>query len=167
MWTSECHTCTDRCICTVGEKDNDGDETVDRDPECPVVGHAGGVHQVEFSDDGAQVVSGSIDDLTIRVWDVASGTQILQLPGDVFALVEGLSGEHTRIRHVLTALDNTLRIYECAKEQQHGADGAAAALVACFKAPQPIFFVRCHGATICVGCDRGAVCILSVPFLTV
>ena len=52
------------------------DETVVRDPECPVVGHAGGVDQVEFSDDGAQVVSGSVQDLTIRVWDGIQGGHV-------------------------------------------------------------------------------------------
>jgi hypothetical protein len=37
--------------------------------------------------------------------------------------------------------------------------------VACFKAPQPITSVRCHGAAIFAGCSGGAVCLLQAPFL--
>ena len=82
-------------------------------------------------------------------------------------MVEGASDEHTRVRHVLTARDDTLLIYQVAKEQQHRDDGAAAAPVACFKAPLRIAAVRCQGAAICVGCEDGTVCILSAPFLAV
>ena len=130
-----------------------------------LTGHSGEVFPVEFSHDGAQVVSsGSMDD-SLRWWDVASGRQVRQLAGTEFALVDSLSGEHTTDRHVITALGDTLRIYEVAKEEQRAEDGAAAAPVACFKAPQAIRSVRCFGATICVGCWDGAVCILSAPFL--
>ena len=83
----------------------------------------------------------------------------------MFAFVEGLSGEHEKDRHVITALGDTLWIYECAEEQQHAEGGAVEAPVACFKAPQKIISMRCVGATICVGCYGGAVCILSAPFL--
>ena len=122
--------------------------------------------RVEFSHDGAQVVSVSgSDDNSVRVWDVASGRQVRQLAGDQFALVEGLSCEHKRDRRVITALGRTLRIYECAEEQQHAEDGAVEAPVACFKAPKEIASVQCVGAAICVGCYGGAVCILSAPFL--
>jgi len=122
------------------------------------------VLRVAFSGDGAQVISASNDD-TVRVFDVASGRQTRQLAGRKFALVEGLSGEHKRDRHVITSSSDTLLIYAVGKEQQHAEDGAAAAPVACFKAPQRIYSVRCFGATICVGCYDGAVCILSAPFL--
>ena len=97
------------------------------------------------------------------MWDVASGRQVRQLAGHTFAFSEGPpSGTRKRARHILTARDDTLLIYDCANEQP---DGAAAAPVACFKAPQSIHAVRCHGAAICVGCVGGAVCILSAPFL--
>jgi len=129
-----------------------------------VTGHSDTVGQVAFSHDGAQVVSASRDN-TVRWWDVASGRQVRQFAGVVFALVEGLSGEYKRDCHVITASGDTLRIYKIGREQQHAEGGAAAAPVACFKAPQLINSVRCHGATICVGCDGGAVCFLSAPFL--
>ena len=37
--------------------------------------------------------------------------------------------------------------------------------VAFFKASQYITSMVCHGATICVVCSNGAVCILKAPFL--
>ena len=99
------------------------------------------------------------------MWDVASGTQVCQLAGYSFALVEGLSGERKRVIHVLTTLDDKLLIYEVAKEQQHVEDGRAEVPVACFRAPQRIGSVRCHGTSIVVWCEDGAVCTLSAPFL--
>jgi WD40 repeat protein len=122
------------------------------------------VNRVAFSGDGAQVVSTGTDD-TVRLFEVVSGRQVRQLAGDFFALVEGLSDEHIRDRHVLTAHDDKLLIYQIGNEERHAGDGAAAAPVACFRAPQVIFSVRCSGAAICVGCHGGAVCLLSAPFL--
>ena len=147
------------------EEDEDGGAEIIVNPECPVTGHSQIVTRVAFSGDGAQVVSAS-GDHSVRVWDVASSRQVRQFAGETFTLVEGLSGEHMRDRHVITASRNTLRIYEVGTEQQDAEGGAAAAPVACFKAPQHIESVRCRGATICVGCRGGAVCILSAPFLT-
>ena len=132
-----------------------------------LTGHSGGVKKVAFSHDGAQVVSASeySYDRSVRVWDVASGRQVRQFDGGRFALVEGLSGEHKRDHHIIISRGDMLRIYEVGTEQQDADGGAAAAPVACFKAPQAICSVRCFGATICVGCEEGAVCILSAPFL--
>jgi WD40 repeat protein len=131
-----------------------------------LTGHWETVGWVAFSGDGAQVVSVSGDN-TVRFFDAASGRQVRQLAGYDFALVEGLSGERKRDRHVImaTARGDTLRIYEIGKEQQHAEDSVAAAPVACFKASQRISSVRFVGAAICVGCVDGAVCILSAPFL--
>jgi WD40 repeat protein len=147
------------------EEDEDEDEEVVVNPDCPATGHSGGVNRVAFSHDGAQVVSAS-DDNTVRIFDVASGRQVRQFSGNTFALVEGLSAEHKRDRHVITADGETLRIYEIGNAEQHAEDGVVAAPVACFKAPKIIDSVRCFGATICVGCEHGAVCILLAPILT-
>jgi WD40 repeat protein len=134
-------------------------------PECPLTGHFDAVTRVAFSGDGAHVVSASGRDNTVRLFEVASGRQVRQLVGNNFALVEGLSGEHKRVWHVITVNRYWVRIYKCAEEQQHAGDGAVEAPVACFKAPQHIITVQCFGATICVGCVRGPVCILSALFL--
>ena len=147
----------------------DGDEELVRNPECTMGGHSDTVIQVEFSDDGGHVISGSQDN-TVRVWDVASGRQVQELAGNMFALVEGLSGEHLGHRHVLTAGGadvNTLRIYKVVTEPQRAGDGAAAVPVAFFKAPRRIVSLRCRGGAVCVGCVVGAVCVLSAPFLAV
>ena len=68
---------------------------------------------------------------------------------------------------MLTAFGDELLITELVP---HGGveeieDGATP--VASFRAPQRIISMRCHGATICVGCEGGVVCILQAPFLGV
>ena len=95
----------------------------------------------------------------MRFWDVASGQQVRQVLGDGFAFVEGDAAQHQAGRHILTASDDMLLIYE------GGAEGEAASAVACFKAPEKITSVRCYGGSICVGCVRGAVWVLQAPFL--
>ena len=146
-------------------EDDEFEEWVIENPTCTVTGHSDRVTQVEFSHDGARVFSASDDD-SVRFWDVASGRQIQVLEGHIFALVDGLADEHKRGRYVLTGSDNMIRMHECEKEQQHAEDGAAAAPVACFMAPNDITSLRCHGAVICAGGTDGAVCILLAPFLT-
>ena len=156
--------------------------------ECTLTGHSRYVTCVQFSDDGLQVISGSRDGTVlvspitrarshdelrghcwcahaarssqqVRFWDVASGQQVRQVLGDEYALVEGDAAQHQAGRHILTASENMLLIYE------GGAEGGAASAVACFKAPETIESVRCYGGSICVGCRGGAVCILQAPFL--
>ena len=117
--------------------------------------------QVAFSDDGAQVMSSSYE--TVRFWDVSSGREVRQLAGQHFALVKGPADALKRGRHVLIASGDTLLIYRVLEHQPHG---AGAAPVASFKAPEHIDSVRCHGATIYVGCSKGPLCILSAPLLT-
>ena len=119
-----------------------------------LTGHSSAVTAVAFTDDGAQVVSGS-GDRSMRWWDVASGRQVRQLAGDEFAWVEGPSGEQTTERHVITTSGDTLRIYECAEAQQHAEGGATAVPVACFKALQHIFSVRCFSQRSAWGATTG------------
>jgi len=156
------------CKCKVDEYgclEEDDDRKPIVNPGCPVTAHLGCVTRVKFSDDGGQVISAS-DDNTVRVWDVASRTQVRELAGDDFALVDGLSEKHKKFRHVVTSCGDTLKIYRVAKNQQHAEDGATAP-VACFKAPDRITFFRCHGSAIVVRCVGGQKCVLSAPFLAV
>ena len=48
----------------------------------------------------------------VRFWDVASGQQVRQVLGDEYALVEGDAAQHQAGRHILTASENMLLIYE-------------------------------------------------------
>ena len=111
----------------------------------------------------------------MRVWDVASGRAVRQFVGSMFAFLEVPSAHTRQDRKLLVTVrsdhagfggDDTLLIYEVAKELQHTEDGAATAPVACFKVPGSVTSLRCHTTTICVGCTDGQVCILSSPFLT-
>ena len=100
----------------------------------------------------------------VRFWDVASGKEVRQVAGSEFAFVEGPAAEHKTNRHVLTTKWDMLLINALPSSGGEQKD-AAAMPVACFKAPQPITSVRCHGAAIFAGCSGGAVCLLQAPFL--
>ena len=71
--------------------------------------------QVQFSEDGAQLISGSYDDGTVIIWDVASGRRVHQLLGELFVLVEGLD---KKIRRVITVRDNMLLIHDIGEEEE-------------------------------------------------
>jgi hypothetical protein len=100
----------------------------------------------------------------VRFWDVASGKEVRQVAGSEVAFVEGSAAEHKTHQHLLTFSEDMLLITELLPLEVPQKD-AAAMPVACFKAPQPITSVRCHGAAIFVGCRGGAVCLLQAPFL--
>ena len=57
------------------EWDEDGDELLVWNPECPVAGHTAGVTSVAFSPDGNRVVSAS-EDTFVKIWDVATGALV-------------------------------------------------------------------------------------------
>ena len=73
------HTCTGTCICTMGE-DEDGDEELVWNPECPVAGHTAAVVSVDFSPNGNRVVSGSRDNL-VKIWDTNTGAEVIRFLG--------------------------------------------------------------------------------------
>ena len=88
-----------------------------------------------------------------------------QVAGSEFAFVDAPPNTRRTNQHFLTAVGDTLLI---TKLLPHGGaedieDGAVP--VASFQAPQTIRSVRCHGTTICVGCEGGALCFLQAPFL--
>jgi len=117
--------------------------------------------RAQFTDDGSQIISCNRGN-TVRFWDVASGEQVRQLAGEEFAIAEGPCDEN-KTGYVLIARGDLLLVYENAKEQQ--LEDSATAPVAFFVAPQRINSVRRYGAAICLGCERGAVCVLTAPFL--
>jgi WD40 repeat protein len=82
-----------------------------------VTGHSDIVWRVEFINDDTQVINCWFDKTT-RIWDAALGRQVCQLVGQHLAPVEGLSDEHTLVRHILTARDDTFLIYDFAQERQ-------------------------------------------------
>ena len=94
---------------------------------------------------------------------MASGTEEHQVLGSEFAFAVGTANTHQMSQHPLTisGSDTLLLLLP------HGENGVTPPPVASFKAPQRITFVRRDGAAICVGCERGAVCVLRAPFLTV
>ena len=141
-----------------------------------------------------QVISGS-DDYTVRVWDVASGTQVPFF--FFFTLVTGprrsvslklsdtevyepqiqvrqLAGSKFALvegfpgehRRHRHVLTADINTLRIYKVAREQQHVGSAAPVAYFKAPMRIVSMRCHGGAVCVGCVAGAVCILSAPFLS-
>ena len=107
-----------------------------------------------------------------RFWDVASVKKVRQeLRRSRLILIrkdwDEWAVKHKTNHHLLTASKkdrDMLLITELLPHEGQEED-AAAMPVACFKAPQRINWVRCHGAAICVACEGGAVCFLQAPFL--
>lgn len=110
-------------------------------------------------------------------WDIASGKEVRRVAASEFAFGAGAEmSEHRTNHHLLKAFGDSLLITELPPHDGAGGfeDGAVgvwgiedAEPVASFTAPERITSVQCHGATICVGCEGGAVCILQAPFLAV
>jgi hypothetical protein len=101
---------------------------------------------------------------------------VRQVARSQFAFAKGPSNQDKTNRHVLTTdqvgLEKGDMLLITGRRRARGVlqgaarnRGSAAAPVACFKAPHHIVAVRCHGATICVGCARGEVLFLRAPFL--
>ena len=44
-------------------------------PGCPVAGHSGPVHSVNFSPDGTHMVTGSYDE-RVTIWHAATGAEV-------------------------------------------------------------------------------------------
>ena len=67
--------------------------------------------QVEFTHDGATLVSGGKDG-TIRYWDVQSGEAKSVVEGSKFAFSKGSSGEQKVGKFLITAEGDILRIFK-------------------------------------------------------
>ena len=114
--------------------------------------------QVEFTHDGATLVSGG-EDGTIRYWDVQSGEAKSVVEGSKFAFSKGSSREQKVGKFLITAEGDILRIFAIFKSEGGVTDKADkdTAPVAFFRAPAPIQTVDTSGAHIAVGCQNGEV----------
>ena len=116
------------------------------------------VRKVEFSQDGATLVSSS-DGAETFWWDVATGARKDKVAGQ-FASTKAEIG-----RYIVTKKDDLILVYDT----QGGvvnADGEEKVLSAFFRAPSPICSVSCAGDKIAVGCKSGAVLRLHAAWLT-
>jgi hypothetical protein len=121
------------------------------------------VKKVEFSQDGATLVSSS-DNLLGRgetiSWDVATVARKDKVAGQ-------LAFTKTEIgRYIVTKEDDLLFVYDTRVGANDGADGKEKVLTAFFRAPSPITIVSCAGDKIAVCCQNFAVLTLHAAWLT-
>ena len=62
------------------EEDEDGNEKLVRNPDCPVANHSAIVVSVDFSPDGKQLVSGSHDAL-VKIFNAETGAEVSSVVG--------------------------------------------------------------------------------------
>ena len=115
------------------------------------------MYQVEFTHDGATLVSGGSDDT--RYWDVQSGEAKSVVEGSKFAFSKGSSREQKVGKFLITAEGDILRIFAIFRSEGGVTDKADkdTVPVAFFRAPAPILTVDISGTHIAVGCQNGEV----------
>ncbi len=113
--------------------------------------------QVEFTHDGATLVSGG-DDGT-RYWGVQSGEAKSVVEGSTFALSKESSREQKVGKFLITAEGDILRIFAIIKSDDGVTDKADkdTAPVAFFRVPAPILTFDTSGTHIAVVCQNGEV----------
>jgi len=119
------------------------------------------VTQVEFSD-AATVVSARYDGTT-RFWDIATGAQKKEMPGEQFAFSKGPSYKQMAGKYVVTKQGDLLLVH--LSDTAISSANEKAAPVAFFRAPAPIQTLQCAGDKIAVGCQNGEVLHLWAAFL--
>ena len=127
---------------------------------------SGTVEQVEFSDAGT-VVS-ACDDGTTRFWDVATGAQKEEIPGERFAFSKGgPSDKQMAGKYVVTIQGDLLLVHltDTAISSANEKAEQNKKPVAFFLAPAPIRTLQCAGDKIAVGCQNGEVLHLRAAFL--
>jgi WD40 repeat protein len=128
---------------------------------------SGGVTQVEFRDAGT-VVSASKDGTT-RFWDVATGAQKEEMPGEQFTFSKGPSdpSEQMAGKYVVTVEGDLLLVHlsDTAISSASGKAEQNKKPMAFFRASAPIQTLQCAGDKIAVGCANGEVLHLRAAFL--
>ena len=120
-------------------------------------GHRYAAKKVEFSQDGATLVS-SNDNETIS-WDVATGARKDKVAGQ-------LAVTKTEIgRYIVTHQDDLIFVHDT-RGVVVNADGKEKVPIAFFRAPSPVVSVCCAGDKVAVGCLSGAVLTLHAAWLT-
>ena len=127
---------------------------------------SGTVEQIEFNDAGT-VVS-ACDDGTTRFWDVATGAQKEEIPGERFAFSKGgPSDKQMAGKYVVTKQGDLVEVYltDTAITSANEKAEQNKKPVAFFRAPAPIQTLQCAGDKISVGCVNGEVLHLRAAFL--
>jgi len=129
------------------------------------VPYRGPVTQVEFSDAGT-IVSASRDGTT-RFWDVTTGAQKKEMPGERFTFSKGPSDKQMAGKYVVTKQGDLLLVYltDTAISSANEKAEQNKKPVAFFRAPAPIQTLHCAGDKIAVGCANGEVLHLRAVFL--
>jgi len=126
---------------------------------------SGAVTQVEFSDAGT-VVSASYDGTT-RFWDVATGAQNEEMPGEQFTFSKGPSDKQTAGMYVVTKQGDLVLVHltDIAISSANEMAEQNKKPMAFFRAPARIKTLQCAGDKILVGCENGEVLHLRAAFL--
>ena len=121
--------------------------------------------EVKFSD--ADTVVSASDDGTTRFWDVATGSQKKEMPGEQFTFSEGPSDEQMAGKYVVTKQGGLMLVHltDTAIFSANEKAEQSKKPVAFFRAPAPIETLQCAGDKIAVGCTNGEVLHLRVAFL--
>jgi WD40 repeat protein len=126
---------------------------------------SGPVKQVEFSQDGATLVSA--DDREIFLWNVATGARKDKMTDEQFAFAKAGIGTKAEIgRYIVTKKNDLVFVYDTRVGANAGVDGEEKVLTASFRAPSPIVSVSCAGDKIAIGCQSGAMLTLHAAWLT-
>jgi WD40 repeat protein/tRNA A-37 threonylcarbamoyl transferase component Bud32 len=86
-------------------------------PALPSGGHTGSVVGVAYSPDGRRLASTGLTDRTVKVWDAATGQELLTLRGHLDS-VRGVTYSPDGRRIASTSVDRTVKVWDAATGQE-------------------------------------------------
>jgi len=117
LWTLSGHSeVNPKCTCR-RYYDEDGDDYITADPDCPEKGHRDMVQSVHFCPDGTRIISGGLDK-AVRIWDAASGEQLCSIQVDSPVQSVAYSADGTKFAVGLTSLTNGVLIFDARTNEQ-------------------------------------------------